>query len=96
LQVISSDPMCDGLQNSGLVSGFVNTICIFSDAVVQQLFGTIMDDAWDGTTTVNPDGTSDDQYGPAAYAKGFGLLVGMYAISIASLKVIKMRMPKGK
>lgn len=83
--VISSDPLCDGLEASGLLSGAINTICIFSDALVQTLVGVILDANWDGQSYMPDDGDSGDskvkRFSSGAFAKAFALCFTVMGLS---------------
>ena len=46
--IISSDQMCNGTTSTGMISGAVNTVCIFYDAVIQQCTGFVLSYMWNG------------------------------------------------
>ena len=87
--VISSDPMCGGLANSGLVSGAINTVCIAFDAIVQSLVGVILDANWSEGSYDDDSGT-DRLYSPDAYARAFALCLGMMLLSATAATILRV------
>lgn len=88
---ISTDPLCQGVATSGLVSGFCNTICIFVDGGVQTLVGVVLDLYYDGghaagggngTDSAAGNGTTDRVYSSLAFARAFLVLAAMYLIAV--------------
>ena len=100
--LISSDPLCNGLADSGLVSGFVNTIVMGVDAVVQSLVGVIMDVSWDGEYASDDDGGGSDdddgrerEYGAGAYGGAFLLCAVVMAAAAGSGVALCVAGPAG-
>ena len=90
--VISSDPLCDGLDSSGLLSGAVNTLCIFADALVQTLVGVILDANWDGHSYMPADRAGDaptKRFSPSAFGKAFALCFA--AMSLSAVFALMLR-----
>ena len=67
---ISSDPLCDGVGSSGLVSGAVNTFCIACDALVQTLVGVVLDVYWEGKFNAK----GERVYSSVAFGRAFIIL----------------------
>ena len=97
--VISSDPLCDGLEASGLLSGAINTLCIFSDAIVQTLVGVILDANWDGHSYMPDDGDSGDakvkRFTPGAFAKAFALCFTVMGLSCIFALILRAKGRRG-
>jgi hypothetical protein len=79
--IISSDPLCGAHnQNTGIISGAVNTVCIFYDAVIQQLTGVVLGYMWTGQKN-----SADERvYDALAFSRSFMVLAGSFGLAILS------------
>ena len=75
--------LCNG-GRLGIVSGIVNTICIFVDALAQMLFGIVLDLWWSGEYVP---GNSEKvrSYGVSSFIPAMSLLTCLFVIASASL-----------
>ena len=79
--IISADPFCGAQnQNLGIISGAVNTVCIFYDAVMQQFTGVVLSYMWNGQK--NAEG--EHVYDALAFSRSFMVLAGSFALAILS------------
>ena len=79
--IISSDPLCGAHnQNTGIISGAVNTVCILYDAVIQQLTGVVLGYMWTGQKN-----SADERvYDALAFSRSFMVLAGSFGLAILS------------
>ena len=85
--VISSDELCDGTKSTGIISGATNTLVIFFDAVVQQVFGAVLSANWDGGK--NKEG--EPVYSATAFSRGFMVLAGVFALAALTMVLLLFR-----
>lgn len=79
--IISSDPLCGAEnQNTGIISGAVNTVCIFYDAVIQQLTGVVLGYMWTG----QKNSADEPVYDALAFSRAFMVLAGSFVLAILS------------
>lgn len=87
--VISSDPLCQGSETTGMVSGAANTLCIAIDAAMQQLVGAILAANWDGKTVniTSTDGVVQQErvYSKAAFGIAFTPLMVSFGVAASSM-----------
>jgi MFS family permease len=69
----------------GLVSGIVNTVCIFADALIQMFFGMILDVYWTGS--FNEDGTR--HYDATSFFPAMCLLASCFAVALLSSLLLR-------
>jgi hypothetical protein len=69
----------------GLVSGIVNTVCIFSDALIQMFFGVILDAYWTGN--FNRDGTR--HYDATSFFPAMCLLASCFGVALVSSLLLR-------
>jgi MFS family permease len=78
--IISSDPLCRGTADTGIISGAVNTLCIGYDAVIQQITGVVLTAMWDG----GKNASNEPVYGADAFSRAFMVLAGSFLIAAVS------------
>lgn len=78
--IISSDPLCRGTADTGIISGAVNTLCIAYDAVIQQITGVVLTAMWNGGKNAR----SEPVYGAEAFSRAFMVLAGSFLLAAVS------------
>ena len=86
--IISSDALCAGTASTGIVSGAVNTLCIFYDAVVQQVTGAVLSATWNGQTNA----AKEPVYDAHAFSRAFMVLAGSFVLATGASVFVSFSM----